>query len=69
MLPTNALKYTILFCFLMMACRRNEGSTKEPIFNNNTPESAVYKIKLANLIKADDDAFAVYDTSCLFALS
>jgi len=60
MLPTNSLKYIILFCYLMMACHHNEGINKEPIFTNNAPESAVYKRKLANLIKADDDALSYY---------
>lgn len=47
-------------CFLLAACQKNKGSNKEPIFKNNPPESAVYKSKLADLIKADDDALSYY---------
>jgi hypothetical protein len=50
----------LLMCLLLSACRRKEGINKEPIFKNNPPESRVYQSKLADLIKADDDALSYY---------
>lgn len=60
MLLTKRITLGLVFCFLFTACQKNNGVNKEPIFNHNPPESAVYISKLAELIKADDDQLSYY---------
>lgn len=60
MLPTKHYCLIVVLCLLLSACHSNEGINKEPIFKNNPPESGVYQNKLADLIKADDDALSYY---------
>lgn len=60
MLPTKHLNFIGVLCLLLSSCHSNEGINKEPVFKNNPPESGVYQNKLADLIKADDDALSYY---------
>jgi hypothetical protein len=55
MLRTKHYYQVLVLCFFVVACKHNEGVNNEPIFKNNPPESTIYKNKLADLIKADDD--------------
>lgn len=60
MLPTKSFAFLGAFLVLLASCNFNEGANKEPIFKNNPPESARYKNKLGDLIKADDDALSYF---------
>ncbi len=60
MSPTKSNTFLGVLLVLLSSCHLNKGVNEEPIFKNNPPESTVYKNKLGELIKADDDALSYF---------